>query len=291
MAKRMFDTGMYRKPFMKGLDTVYKLFWNYILLDCDHAGVWEVEIEIVNLRLGTNLTEEEVIEAFDGKIVDLGDCKWFVPSFISFQYGELRVGHRVHDSVIKRLNSLSICHKTLTHEDEVRKGFRNPLDRDKEKEKEKDMEKDMEKANPSKPSKGSVGKKIVPPGEDEFVSYLVEKMPEKVNEKWTKERTQRAASLLFERLSLDGWKDGNGNQVKNWKTKAVNILKHDKPWNYGDDSGAKTSSSTYSTPAEGPEGWQEAYRKLYENLDPPAFWAYLESEEQEKIKQHLNEKS
>ena len=132
----MTDTDKWKKGFIKGLESRYKLLWVYICDDCDHAGVWEVELDIAALRLGVDRFDEaETLKAFEGKIqvLDRG-TKWFIPSFIEFQYGELKEGHRVHNSVIRRLKSLTLY-----------KGYINPFQRDKDKDKEKDKEKEKDK--------------------------------------------------------------------------------------------------------------------------------------------------
>jgi len=75
-------------------------------------------------------------------------------------------------------------------------------------------------------------KKFSPPSEAEFIQYLQEAMP-KVNSEWTSHRINIAAGQQFETYVGDGWKDGFGNAVKNWKNKAKNCLTAKKPWNYG----------------------------------------------------------
>ena len=75
-------------------------------------------------------------------------------------------------------------------------------------------------------------KKFSPPSEAEFIQYLQEAMP-KVNSEWTSHRINIAAGQQFETYVGDGWKDGFGNAIKNWKNKAKNCLTAKKPWNYG----------------------------------------------------------
>ncbi len=43
MSKRFADTDKYKKPFIRNLPAAYKLLWDYICLDCDHAGIWQVD--------------------------------------------------------------------------------------------------------------------------------------------------------------------------------------------------------------------------------------------------------
>ena len=90
-----------------------------------------------------------------------------------------------------------------------------------------------ETKNPPVPPKGGVsGKEFNPPTEPEFVAYLVDALPV-INPEWTKERATSAAKLQFETYAENGWKDGNGKQVKNWKTKAKNAISYKKPWSFG----------------------------------------------------------
>jgi hypothetical protein len=83
--------------------------------------------------------------------------------------------------------------------------------------------------------KGKVnGKAVNIPTLDEFCSYLIEKLPS-INPEWTKTRATRAATSRYETYIADGWKDGRGNAIKQWKTKAVNAIKFEKPWTYGNE--------------------------------------------------------
>jgi hypothetical protein len=72
------------------------------------------------------------------------------------------------------------------------------------------------------------------PTEKEFIDYLVETLPD-INSEWTNGRATRAAKSRFETYVDSGWKDGNGKEIKNWKLKAKNAIKHEKPWSYGSD--------------------------------------------------------
>ena len=153
MAKRFTDTNKYKKPFIRGLQGPYKLLWDYLYLDCSHAGIWIVDFEIAQLYLGADMPvnkidalkyfnngEKRIIEIDKGK-------KWFIPSFLEFQYGDLNPENRAHNSVIKELKKYNLMknkNKPLT----------SPLQgaKDKDKDKVKDKDKDKEKANGYKES-------------------------------------------------------------------------------------------------------------------------------------------
>lgn len=109
MAKRMTDTDKWKKRFVRELKPQHKLLWFYILDDCNHAGIWEVDIEVASIRVGHQLVYDMLPQAFLDKIVifDNGD-KWFIPDFIEFQYGELNPNSNVHKSVIQLLERYNL---------------------------------------------------------------------------------------------------------------------------------------------------------------------------------------
>ena len=110
MAKRFTDTEKFSKPFMRGMAAKYKLFWLYILDNCDNAGVWEAELDVAEIRLGVSLSTDEALHCFGSKILLLDNgSKWFIPTFILFQYGPvLNISNNAHKGVIKKLNARGI---------------------------------------------------------------------------------------------------------------------------------------------------------------------------------------
>ena len=142
MAKRFTDTQKWRKGLLKGLSIEYKLLWLYLCDECSHAGVWDVELDVASLRLGFEYSLNETIEAFGKKILvfDNGE-KWFIPSFIEFQYNILNGDNRVHKSVIDELTRFKLFKNN--------KVLIRPLQgcKDKDKDKDKDKAKEQEWKN------------------------------------------------------------------------------------------------------------------------------------------------
>lgn len=134
MAKRFTDTEKWKKPFIRTLKSPYKLLWLYILDECDHAGIWQVDFDVAEIKIGEKLKRETAIENLQSKIYvfDNGN-KWFIPDFIEFQYGTLDAKNRAHLSV------LNILHK---NEIDINKPLTSPLQGAMDKDKDKDMDKD-----------------------------------------------------------------------------------------------------------------------------------------------------
>jgi hypothetical protein len=189
MAKRFIDTDFFKKGFVKGLDSPYKLLYFYILCECDMSGIWEIELDVASLRVGYEYDLESVKNAFGDRIQISGN-KLFLVDFIPFQYGELKEGHRVHESVLR--NTLS-------------KGFRYPLQRVKDKEKDKDKDKVKDKDKEKEKDKREI---IFPWTSEKFLSLWQE---------WKQDRAERklkAYTFRGEQAALTKLSNGsNGREA------------------------------------------------------------------------------
>jgi len=127
MAKRMTDTEKWKKPFFKTLPAEYKCFWLYLLDDCDHCGIWHVDLEVAQLRLGIKLSLEKALGLFKERVVVFDDkTKWFILDFIPFQYGVLTDKSKMAKPIIPILQKYNLI------------PYLYPINRVKEKEQDKD---------------------------------------------------------------------------------------------------------------------------------------------------------
>lgn len=128
MAKRYTDSDKYKKPFLRGLPGAYKLLWDYICNDCNHAGIWIVDEEIAQIYIGRDIKFDLslAIELFNKDkervIVFDNNSKWFITTFIEFQYGELNPSNKAHYSVIQILKQYNL----INFEGENIRGFQAP---------------------------------------------------------------------------------------------------------------------------------------------------------------------
>ena len=111
MSKRFTDTEKYKKKFIRELPGAYKLFWDYLYHDCSFAGIWYVDFEVAQIRIGKDMPidKEEAIKLFnkdEERIIILnGGSKWFIKAFILFQYGELNSNNKLHLGVSRELEN------------------------------------------------------------------------------------------------------------------------------------------------------------------------------------------
>lgn len=145
MAKRYTDTDKWKKPFIRTLQGPYKLLWIYILDECDHAGVWQVDLEVAQVKLGEKLKLEVALSNFKGKIIQISDGqKWFIPDFIEFQYSLLNPTNKVHASVINILSRYDILDDNYKIKG-LASIFQDAKDKDKAKAMDKEKEKEAKK--------------------------------------------------------------------------------------------------------------------------------------------------
>jgi len=147
MSKRFTDTEKWKKRFVRGLESPYKLLWLYIIDDCDHAGIWHVDFEVAKIRIGCpEINEERALTVFADKITQFDDGeKWFIESFVFFQYVSLNETNRAHKSVISILKKYGLfkgLNKGLI------RGSKDPKDKDKDKDLDKDKDKNKDKETP-----------------------------------------------------------------------------------------------------------------------------------------------
>jgi hypothetical protein len=186
MAKRMTDTDKWKKRFVRELTPQHKLLWFYILDDCNHAGIWEVDIDVASIRVGFDLSQDDLPSLFGDKVIsfDNGD-KWFIPDFIEYQYGELNQNSNVHKSVINLLNKYNL------------EGYLKGSQRVESTLKDKDTDivivKEKVKA-----------KRFVKPNIEDIKEYCIER------------NNFVDAEKFFDYYSSNGWKVGK-NPMKDWK--------------------------------------------------------------------------
>lgn len=81
--------------------------WLYILDNCDNTGVWFADFGLASFQLGFAFSESDLIAWLGDKVIKFDDDKFFIPSFVEFQYGELNPSNNAHKPVIKVIEKIS----------------------------------------------------------------------------------------------------------------------------------------------------------------------------------------
>jgi len=200
MAKRFTDTGKWKKPLLRSLQAPCKLLLLYIWDDCNHAGIWDVEMDIAKIRIGCpDLTIEKALAELGDTVVPIEDgAKWFIPAFIEFQYGQLNPENKVHASVLSILKS---------------KGLSRSLQGSKDKDKDKGKKKEKAK-EPEYP----VLEKLVDPLREAVVEWINMRVQKKEpptphavdlalkEAARASDKDQAKMAALFDKSTLNGWK-------------------------------------------------------------------------------------
>lgn len=102
MAKRLTDTEKWNDDWYLSLDNDYRIIWQWLLDNCNHAGICKRNIKLLNVMCNTNISEPELIEKMVDRVVAEGN-DWFIPKFLKFQYADLQSNRPVIISVRKEL--------------------------------------------------------------------------------------------------------------------------------------------------------------------------------------------
>jgi hemerythrin len=109
MAKRLSDTDKWKFEDFRLLPPKMKLAWLYMVDNCDHAGIWTIDMGLMSFQIGDKITLEELLQSFPSDLIQLG-AHLFMPKFIIEQYKgykKLNPANKVHASVINRLKEFN----------------------------------------------------------------------------------------------------------------------------------------------------------------------------------------
>lgn len=103
--KRVFtDADIYDDEWYQDLTKDQKLFWDYICRRSEY-GVWKPNFRLAKFQLGLEVIDpEEMITAFNQKKIRVEittDKRWFIPSWILFQYPTLSENCPAHRPLFK----------------------------------------------------------------------------------------------------------------------------------------------------------------------------------------------
>ena len=181
----MTDTDKWKKRFLKDLNYANKLLWLYMLDDCNHAGIWDIDLEVASIRIGLDVDIDDLKKFQDKIVIFDNNEKVFIPDFIDFQYGELNPNSNVHKSVIALLDKYNL--------EGYVKGSQGVQSTLIDKDKDKDIVKDKVKV-----------KRFVKPTIEEVSDYCDER------------NNDVDAEKFYDYYSSNGWKVGK-NSMKDWK--------------------------------------------------------------------------
>lgn len=140
MAKRFIDTKIWDKAWYRKLPPESKLLWVYILTKCDHAGILDGDWEAASFFIGSKMNHAKVPQVIKDKMIPIDNDQYFIPSFVEYQYGSLRINSKPHLSVIKRLEEKGL-------NDYLQRVMVTLKDKDKDKAIDKRKDKFIEKVN------------------------------------------------------------------------------------------------------------------------------------------------
>jgi len=137
MGKRFRDTEIWGKEWFVGLTCAERCAIDYILCHCDTVGVWPPAFSVAERLIGEKIDWEALPNKTNGNIKVLGNGKWYVTDFITFQYGKLRESCAPHRSYLSLLEKHGLLEGYC-------KGSHTLKEKEIEKEKEKEIEKEKE---------------------------------------------------------------------------------------------------------------------------------------------------
>lgn len=100
--KRFTESEKWKNRWFRRLSLAQKCLWSYICDNCDQAGVIDIDFDLASFQIGSKVTPKD-IEAFGKRIIQLDGEKYWIRSFVQFQYGKLSEACKPHMPVFAAL--------------------------------------------------------------------------------------------------------------------------------------------------------------------------------------------
>jgi len=145
MAKRFIDTELFHDSWFMNLCPDYKLFYIYLITNCDFAGIIDLNIRLAEFLTGIkelgNSLETVWKEFGEKRVIYLTGNYYFLPKFIKYQYPNgLSVNVKAQKSVIERLQSFNLYdNQNQTVSEQLGNSLITVQDKDIYKDKDKDI--------------------------------------------------------------------------------------------------------------------------------------------------------
>lgn len=218
MAKRFISTELFDDDWFMDLSVSGKLLWIYFITKCDHAGIISFNEKLCRFQTGINDVQQRLKE-LESRVIKISDYQYFIPKFIFYQYPDFP-NSKVNQQrgAIKILEKLGLVIDNKLVDLTTFKGvqrvlnpyvYGNGYDNGNGKEGESE-------GKPEKPKKEI-------PTYDEFLEYF------KSLKEVYKFDLEFALKAKYDTWVSDGWKDGNKNEIKNWKLKLNTVIPYLKP--------------------------------------------------------------
>ena len=202
---RFSETNKWNDPWFRKLKAGEKLVFLYLIDNCDNAGFYEVDCEMMSFQIGIESSKiEGAIKGLSRGLLGANGWVW-IKNFLRHQKNiPLNTDNNAHKQIINLLAEKSSLFKDDSEFNKILGaivGLKSPI---------------------GKGIGKGIGKvKVKTPDFLEFVAYA--KTIEIYHSSFDFQ-----IETKYETWIDDGWKDGNNKPIKNWKLKLKNTMTHFK---------------------------------------------------------------
>ncbi len=117
MAKRFIDTAIFEDEWFMGLSVDAKIFWIYLITNCDHAGIFRPNKRLFFFQTGIKElpnSYETLTKELGNRLTPITNDYVFIPKFIKYQYPKgLNRNVKAQESVINILTQYKLLPNSL----------------------------------------------------------------------------------------------------------------------------------------------------------------------------------
>lgn len=112
MAKRFSSTDIWGEDWFLDMPNEYKLFWYYMLSNCDHSGLFKVNLRSFCGLLEVKIDRIKILHLFNNekqRVRVINDNYWLIEDFFVYQYGvTFNINNPLHRGIYNLYNKNNI---------------------------------------------------------------------------------------------------------------------------------------------------------------------------------------
>jgi len=112
MSKRFINTEIFNDSWFMDLSVNAKLLYIYLITNCDHAGIIDINWKLVEFQTGIKQLAKSYVtltKEYENRLIKLKNSYYFIPKFITFQYPNFPNSNvRQQSSAINRLKEFNL---------------------------------------------------------------------------------------------------------------------------------------------------------------------------------------
>ena len=104
MRRLVTDAARFGSEWYLDLPPAMKVAYDYMWAHADCAGIWDVNMKLIEFIVGTKLDWDAFLRKTAGHVLSIATSKYYLPDYIPVIYGKLNLESKAHGKIFDALS-------------------------------------------------------------------------------------------------------------------------------------------------------------------------------------------